>query len=41
MSNVNILNGGMCRSATPDELLEMFGISASHISRACHDILKL
>lgn len=32
---------GVPRSATPDELLEMFGISAAHIGRACHDILKL
>jgi len=32
---------GVPRSATPEELLEMFGISASHIGRACHDILKL
>jgi hypothetical protein len=29
------------RSGSPEELLEMFGISAAHITRACHDILKL
>merc|ERR1712240_363686 len=29
------------RSGPPMELLEMFGISASHIVRACNDILKL
>jgi len=29
------------RSGPPMELLEMFGISASHVVRACNDILKL
>lgn len=29
------------RSGPPAELLEMFGISASHIVRACNDILKM
>merc|ERR1711942_328241 len=29
------------RSGPPAELLEMFGISASHIVRACNDIMKM
>ena len=29
------------RSGPPAELLEMFGISANHIVRACNDIQKL
>jgi len=29
------------RSGPPAELLEMFGISASHIVRACNDIIKM
>merc|ERR1712032_1173527 len=29
------------RSGPPMELLEMFGISASHIVKACYDILKM
>merc|ERR1712032_975316 len=29
------------RSGPPTELLEMFGISASHIVKACYDILKM
>merc|ERR1711881_284852 len=29
------------RSGPPMELLEMFGISASHIVKACNDILKM
>ena len=29
------------RSGPPAELLEMFGISASHIVRACNDIVKM
>lgn len=32
---------GVPRSGPPAELLEMFGISASHIVRACNDIVKL
>ena len=28
-------------SGPPMELLEMFGISASHIVKACNDILKM
>ena len=32
---------GIPRSGPPAELLEMFGISASHIVRGCNDILKL
>merc|ERR1712202_59782 len=29
------------RSGPPAELLEMFGISANHIVRACNDIIKM
>jgi len=32
---------GVPRSGPPAELLEMFGISASHIVKACNDILKM
>jgi len=32
---------GVPRSGPPAALLEMFGISAAHIVRACHDIVKM
>ena len=32
---------GVPRSGPPAELLEMFGISANHIVKACNDIIKM